>query len=236
MINSVSVNLKINPNLCLRDPQKTNLGQKILQHSILLIHEYGLEQFTFKKLAKRIDSTEASIYRYFENKHILFIYLLNWYWEWVRFRIELQTLNVKEPIQRLKTAVRVLVDATQRSMDTAYIDEDILHKIVVSEGTKGYHSISVDEENREGFFLAYKALCKVIADLVLAINPNFPYPRSLASMLIETANNNLYFSMHLPRLTDIEGNDPDLNKKVGDLLEFIVFKLADQDGTHVKDA
>jgi len=224
-IESISLTLKINPNLSLRDPQKTALGRKIIKYSILLINEIGLENFTFKKVAERIQSTEASIYRYFENKHLLFIYLLNWYWEWIKFRIDINVLNITDPVIKLKKAIRVLVDASKRNTNTEFVDEDILHQIVVSEGTKGYHTISIDEENREGFFVAYKSLCEKIMDILLEINPEFPYPRSVASTLVETANNNIYFASHLPRLTDIKANEGDVLDNVGDLVEYMALKL-----------
>jgi AcrR family transcriptional regulator len=190
-----------------------------------LINEIGLENFTFKKVAERIQSTEASIYRYFENKHLLFIYLLNWYWEWIKFRIDINVLNITDPVIKLKKAIRVLVDASKRNTNTEFVDEDILHQIVVSEGTKGYHTISIDEENREGFFVAYKSLCEKIMDILLEINPDFPYPRSVASTLVETANNNIYFASHLPRLTDIKANEGDVLDNVGDLVEYMALKL-----------
>ena len=84
----VKINLEINPKLYLKDPQHTQLGRNIIEHSVLMIDEIGLDHFTFKKLAVTISSTEASIYRYFENKHNLFVYLLNWYWEWMIVRID----------------------------------------------------------------------------------------------------------------------------------------------------
>jgi len=51
-------------------------GEKIILHSIQLIHKNGFEAFTFKKLAIDSGTTEAGIYRYFENKHRLLIILL----------------------------------------------------------------------------------------------------------------------------------------------------------------
>jgi len=66
-------------NLFLKDPQTTELGKKIIRESIQLIKELGFESFTFRKLSVRIESTEASIYRYFENKHRLLVYLVTWY-------------------------------------------------------------------------------------------------------------------------------------------------------------
>ena len=222
--------LILNDKLYIRDPQGTELGQRILRNAILLIDEIGFEKFTFRKLAIKISSTEASIYRYFENKHLLFIYLLNWYWEWMKFGIELNTMNIKAPKERLKIALRVIVETAKRNTSIAFIDEDVLHRIVVTEGPKGYHSKSVDEENKEGFFLAYKTLCLKISEMLLAINPKFPYPRSLASTLIETANNTLYFAQHLPRLTDIEHPDPDFEQKVVNMLEHLAFQAIRKPG------
>ncbi|MCO6479035.1 MAG: TetR/AcrR family transcriptional regulator [Phaeodactylibacter sp.] len=199
----VTIELDINKNLYLKTPEETELGQRIVQHSILLIDEIGFESFTFKKLADRIGSTEASIYRYFENKHLLFVYLVNWYWEWMKFRVGFYTMNIAEPLDKLRAAIRVIVDTSQRSTSVDYVDTEALHRIMVTEGTKAYHKKNVDEENKEGFFLSYKALCGKLADIILEANPRFSYPRALASTLLETANNNIYFAQHLPRLTDI---------------------------------
>ena len=74
--------------LSLRNPLETELGRNIIEHSIILMDELGFEAFTFKKLAVKIDSNETSIYRYFENKHLLLLYLVVWYWNWVSFLID----------------------------------------------------------------------------------------------------------------------------------------------------
>ena len=220
---AISISLKINEKLYVRDPQGTALGQRILQNSILLIDQLGFEQFTFKKLADSIKSTEASIYRYFENKHRLFVYLLNWYWEWMKFRIDFNTMNIEDPERRLRIVLSVIVDTAKRNTSIEFVDEDILHRIIVTEGTKGYHSVDVDEENKEGFFLSYKSLCRKIADILLEINPEFPYPKSLASTLVETANNTIYFAEHLPRLTDIKYKESEVCNDTIQMLEFMAF-------------
>ncbi len=221
------VQLEINPNLYLNDPQKTKLGKKIIEQSVLLIDEIGLEQFNFKKLAETISSSEASVYRYFENKHHLFVYLLNWYWEWMIARIDLNTLNIVDPNHRLRVALGIIVDTANKNMTIEFVDEEILHKIVVREGAKAYHHKLVDEDNEDGFFLAYKRLCKKIANIITEVKEDFPYPKALASTLIETANNNLYFARHLPRLTDLkeEGEGQTLNERVKQMLEFFCFGL-----------
>lgn len=220
----LAIELDVNEKLCLRNPQRTELGRKILKTSVLLIDEIGLERFTFKKLAERIQSTEASIYRYFESKYLLLLYLVNWYWEWMKFCIELRLLYVKNPSEKLQFIISTVVDISKRIATVDFVDEFILHRIVVAEGAKAYHTKEVDEQNREGFFLSYKSLCKKIADVISEINPNFPYPRALASNLLEMSNNHIYFALHLPRLTDIDQNK-DIIKQVEDLLHFFAFKL-----------
>ncbi len=220
---NISINLKINENLYVRDPQATKLGQRIVHNSILLIDEMGFEQFTFKKLAKHIGSTEASVYRYFENKHRLFVYLLNWYWEWMKFRIDYNTMNIENPVRKLKIALTVIVDTAKRNASIDFVDEDVLHRIIVTEGTKGYHSVYVDEENKEGFFLSYKSLSGKISKILLDINPDFPYPKSLASTLIETANNTIYFAQHLPRLTDLDYQKDNFTETTIQMLEYLAF-------------
>lgn len=232
------VQIDINPNLFSKDPQKTKLGRKIIEHSVLLIDRIGLEKFTFKKLAEDISSAEASIYRYFENKHHLFVYLLNWYWEWMIARIELNTLNLTNPSTRLQVALGIIVDTANKNMAIEFVDEEVLHKIVVREGAKAYHHKLVDEDNEDGFFLAYKRLCNLVAEIIVKVNSDFPYPRALASTLIETANNNLYFARHLPRLTDlkVDHNGQDLNEQVKEMLELFCFGLIDKNGNNNKIA
>ncbi|MEJ7912060.1 MAG: helix-turn-helix domain-containing protein, partial [Chitinophagaceae bacterium] len=69
----IELKIKMNEKLFLRDPEQSELGQKIIRQSIALIYEKGFESFTFKKLAEDITTTEAGVYRYFENKHRLLI-------------------------------------------------------------------------------------------------------------------------------------------------------------------
>ncbi len=225
---SISIQVSINDKLYLKDPQGTDLGRRIIQHSILLIDEIGIDDFTFKKLAQRIGSTEASVYRYFENKHFLLVYLLCWYWEWMRFRIDYNTMNIREPADKLRIAISSIVDTTRKNTSIAFVDEDVLHRIVVSESTKGYHTKQVDEENKDGFFLTYKALNKKIADIISEVNPDFPFPRALASTLLDMANNHTYFALHLPSLTEITIPENGDLAQVEKLLEAFAFGLLEK--------
>ncbi|MBK7409465.1 MAG: TetR/AcrR family transcriptional regulator [Saprospirales bacterium] len=221
---AVSIQVKLNEKLYLRDPQDTRLGKQIIEQGILLIDEIGFESFTFKKLAEQIGSTEASIYRYFENKHLLLVYLASWYWEWMRFRIEFRTMNITDPREKLEIALQTIIDSTQAEPSVEFVNSEVLHRIVVSEVTKAYHIKDVDKENRDGFFLSFKALSRQIAQFIQEIRPDFPYPRSLASNLLEMASHHLYFAKHLPSLTEVKA-EKDEGSQLIDLLRFFAFGL-----------
>jgi AcrR family transcriptional regulator len=195
--------VNIHNGLCLRDPKETTLGQSILKYSIILIDELGFEHFTFKKLAARINSTEASIYRYFENKHLLLVYLSNWYWEYMYVNIQSKLDNITSPTEKLKIAIAGILDSMMKNDEISYIDEDILHSIMVSQADKVYRIKEVTEENKNGFFLAYKKVVRFISDIMLEVDPDFPYARILASTLTEMPNQQLYYAKNLPSLTSI---------------------------------
>lgn len=220
----LGIELSINEKLYQRNPQRTELGRSILRHSILMIDELGLERFNFRKLAERIGSTEASVYRYFENKQLLLVYLVNWYWEWMRFRIDMKAMHINDPKEKLRVAICCIVDTAKRNARIEFIDEDVLHRIVVAEGAKAYHNKEVDAQNKDGFFWSYKELCNRIANIILENNPSFPYPRALASSLLEMANNHIYFAEHLPRLTEVK-EEGDLLKQVELLLLYFAWRL-----------
>jgi AcrR family transcriptional regulator len=221
---AVGIQISLNEKLYLKDPQETTLGKNIIKDSILLIEEIGFEAFTFKKLALKMSSTEASVYRYFENKHMLLLYLVCWYWEWVSFLIDMNTRNIMDPKERLRIIIHTLIFASKENPSIEYVNESVLHRLIISEGSKAYHIKSVDQENKEGFFKDYKALTAKVAGVISEINPDFPYPRALASNLFEMANNHIYFAQHLPRLTDVTVENEDF-AEVEDMLEHFAFKI-----------
>ncbi len=221
---SIQIRFTLNDGLYLKDPQDSKLGKNIIQHSIILIDEYGFEYFTFKKLAENIGSTEASIYRYFENKHLLLIFLVNWYWEWVSYLIQVNTMNVSDARLKLKIIVHSFVFAPKDNPGVDYVNESKLHNIVISEGVKAYHTKEVDIENSKGFFTSYKNLATSVSIVISEINPKFKYPYALATNLFEMSNNHIYFAKHLPRLTDISVNENNVDE-VETMLNYFAEKL-----------
>ncbi len=194
--------ITMNEALFLRNPENSELGKNILKHSVQLIHIAGFEAFTFKKLAEEIGTTEAGIYRYFENKHKLLVYLTAWYWIWLEFQISFQTNNIKDPIVKLKKIIKLLAGSMEADDQTSYIDENLLHQIIIAEGSKAYLTKQVGEDNRQQFFKPYKDLCAIIGEIISECNPSYKYPKSLASTIIEMAHFQNFFMNHLPSLTD----------------------------------
>ena len=202
------IQLVLSDKYFLRDPLHTELGIKIIGHSILMIDELGFEQFTFKKLARAIGSTEASVYRYFDNKHKLLIYLIAWYWKWMEYQIDYRTNNIPDARQRLKLALQALCQPVEEDPNFAHVNEAALHRIVVAESNKTYLTKHVDEDNKEGLFRGYKDLCKRVAIIVREINPDYAYPHALISTTLEASIHQPFFAEHLPSLTEIKkGND-----------------------------
>lgn len=194
---------KLNDHLYLRDPQHTVLGQNIIRTSVELIDRLGFEQFTFKKLAEELNSTEASIYRYFENKHRLLLYLISWYWSWIEYRIDLFSSGLSDPREKLKICLKVIAEEKEFDPNFEFINEEALHRIVLSELDKTYLTKWVDTDNKEGFFSGFKSLCKKISGWIELVNPDYPYPNSLVSTILLSAKQQIFFAEHLPSLSNM---------------------------------
>ena len=117
-----NLKITINEKLYVKDPETSELGRNILKNSILLIDEIGFEAFTFKKLGEKIQSNESSIYRYFENKHKLLVYLSSWYWSWMEYRMVFATANIQNPITKLEIAIKLVTDNVIDDTATPHID------------------------------------------------------------------------------------------------------------------
>ena len=214
------LHIKIDDCIYLKDPESSELGKNIVRGSIELINEIGFEEFTFKKLKDKINTTEASVYRYFENKHKILLYLTNWYWLWMEYKLVFSIANISSAEERLQRAINLLTENVIEDGSFEHINERLLHLIIQSESLKAYLTREVDEENKEGAFLSYKSLVERISQLILEINPDYPYPHMLISTVIEGAHIQRHFADHLPRLTDsIKGED-----SVTEFYRQVVFK------------
>jgi len=223
-VKNLQIHIKISPELYLKNPDSTELGKSIISKSIELIVELGFEAFTFKKLGEKINSPESSIYRYFENKHTLLVYLTCWYWSWIEYKLVFATINVNSASEKLGKVIKILTQPVNADKTIPYIDEVLLDKIINTESIKTYHTKNVDSENEKGFFKAYKQVVKRVSDIVLEINPKFGYPHMLVSTIIEGAHHQRYFAEHLPSLTNINQRED----YISSFYSLMVFKVIEE--------
>ena len=200
---NLQVHIQVSPELYLKNPESSELGSKIVATSVEMINALGFEAFTFKKLGQKIGSPESSIYRYFESKHTLLIYLTSWYWNWMEYKLVFGMANINSPSHKLKEAIKILTQPTTVDNSISHIDEVLLNKIIITESVKTYYTKDVDRENEKGYFRAYKQVVRRVSDIVLELNPKFEFPHMLISTIIEGAHHQRYFAEHLPSLTDV---------------------------------
>ena len=185
-----------------KDPESSDLGKRIIEHSILLIDEIGFDSFTFKKLGLKIGSNESSIYRYFESKHKLLLYLTSWYWAWIEYQLVFVTHNVTDSKIQLQNAIQVITKAIETDAAYLHIDEVKLNRIIINESSKSYLTKEVDLENKEGYFIVYKRLISRLKDMILTINPDYLFASSLASTLVEGTLHQHFLRDHFKSITD----------------------------------
>jgi AcrR family transcriptional regulator len=204
-----NITITVNPKLFVKNPETSDLGKKIIQKSILLMDEIGFENFTFKKLGEQIGSNESSIYRYFESKHKLLLYLSSWYWSWLEYRMVISTTNITDPMEKLKRAITIVTEKIEDDSSTLHINEAVLNKIIIAEFTKTLLTKEVDEENKEGYFLVYKRIINRIIDIIQEVNPEYDFAKSLASSIVDGSLHQHFLKDHLKTITNCnENNSP----------------------------
>lgn len=196
------VQLQINQDTYLKDPESTELGKRILENSIQMINELGFDLFTFKKLGEKIGSNESSIYRYFENKHKLLLYLVSWYWSWLEYRLVVHTFAIEDPKKKIETVIELINSLAVQSPCYPHINAGTLHDIMIEEYSKSYLTKQVDRENREGYFEVYKRLVKRLEEMIQAYRPDYPHASSLASLVYDGSLHQGFLKKHFPSITD----------------------------------
>lgn len=203
-----NMRITISESVYLKDPESSALGKKIIEHSILMIDQMGFETFTFKKLGEAIGSNESSIYRYFENKHKLLLYLCSWYWGWLEYHLVLASYSMKDPKEKLDKAIRIISQEVTEDSAFTFVNEPALSRIIINENAKSFLTKNVDAENKEGGFASYKRLIIRIHSIIVEVAPNYRYPKSLASTLVETALHQHFLRGHFKRITDCSSKTP----------------------------
>jgi len=183
----------------LKDPERSELGRKIIKEGVSLIDKIGFEAFTFKKLGERIQSNESSIYRYFENKHKLLLYISSWYWSWIEFRLIFETANLDDPNHRLTKAIILLTEDTSLEILEDHIKESTLKQIIMSNFVKTFNTSDLDDEN---FIKTYKRVVLLIAEIIKEVNPHYSYPENLSCSILEGALHQNFLKQNFKTITN----------------------------------
>ncbi|GAB1857113.1 TetR/AcrR family transcriptional regulator [Flavobacteriaceae bacterium MHTCC 0001] len=210
IMDSLLSNLKIAvpEKIYVKDPESSDLGKRIVEYSIILINDIGFDSFTFKKLGILIGSNESSIYRYFESKHKLLLYLSSWYWAWIEYQLVIETHNLPS-LDKLNKAIEVVTRTRKVDSNFSHINEVLLNRIMVNENSKSFLTKEVDLENKEGYFVVYKRIVRRLSEMVKAIKPNYKFPSSLASTILDGSLHQYFLKDHFTSITDCnEGVSP----------------------------
>lgn len=220
-----SITISVSSETYLRNPMETELGRNIISHGIDLMSETGFQCFNFKQLAASMKSTEASVYRYFENKHMLLVYLTSWYWEYLDYLIMINTRNVDNSKKRLRIAIKTIVDGANDDTQVEYINIKRLHKIIVEQSSKVTHSKKVLNCNKTNLFANFEQLNDNLSKMILSCDSEFKYPSALATNLLKMAIDHTYYAEHLCTVTEITNCMATKKNQLEDMLLYFVGRL-----------
>lgn len=200
-----SLRMDVNSGLYKKDPLSSKVGRKILNATPELVLQLGIDQFTFKKLAVEINITEGAVYRYFENKHRLLLYLLSWYWKWLEHCLVLELTNMTDNDAKLnKCLTRVIEGPPFKESD--FFNLHTLRDVIIEESVKAYFGKEVYKQEKKPFYSGFLDFVTRFAETVKENNPGYPHPKILSVMIIESIIQQQYYERHLPELTDLSGD------------------------------
>lgn len=204
-----ALKISVPSKIYIKDPETSDLGKRIIQNSIIIINDIGFESFTFKKLGIKIGSNESSIYRYFESKHKLLLYLTSWYWAWLEYQLVIETFSISDKKEKLNKAITVVTRTVEEDSNFSHINETLLYRIIVNESSKSFLTKEVDKDNKEGYFEIYKRLVTRLEAMIADLKPEYKFPLSLASTVLEGGLHQHFLNEHFPSITNCkDGQTP----------------------------
>jgi AcrR family transcriptional regulator len=199
------LSIRVNECFYLKDPSISLLGKKILTHGVEMIDEMGLERFTFKKLANILQTTESSVYRYFENKHMLLMYMSSWYWSWLETYMVFRTANLSSATDKLRIMIFILCEEEWKDKRMNNMNLYALRRVIIAESPKAFLAKSSDGISIEDAYIAVDQLCLRFEELFATIKPADSSSRLLSSMLIEGILSQQFYHTFYPRFLDKSG-------------------------------
>lgn len=190
------------------DPSLSRTGLKILNTAIQMIADEGYEVFHLSRLAEKADTVESTVYRYFENKHKLLLYISGWYWAYLDFSIDYESRNLNEPRQILNKAIEMMAGKDLPQNNSLIGDPQLIHRIIIMEFSKIYITQLALEDNKEGYFVYFKSFVNKIAKLLSEVMSGYKFPRSFAFLLVSGIYQQAYVAEKLPALSEFDFKEP----------------------------
>jgi AcrR family transcriptional regulator len=195
-----------------KEPESSELGRRIVSDGLILMQEIGFEAFTFKKLAERLQTTEASVYRYFDNKHHLLLYFTSVYWLWLEYHLTFGIQNLTDNQLRLSKVIEMITQPEKLTWPLKGLSFSHMQALVVTEWGKVYYTSEIDAENKAGMFSDYKRFCQRMSSIISDAHPDYPYPYTLVTAVMNILFVQRFYASHLPTLTEISHNDTRLTE------------------------
>lgn len=154
--------------LYVKDPLSSPVGMQILASAVPMIQSAGLEGLTFKKLAFEMKSTEATIYRYFSNKQQLLMYSMSIYAAALQMRLMLTTSNITQPQDKLRAAIKSLLEVPRRDGTLEGMRMIHLHAIWCAEMPKHMDGSLAENSQRKAWYQDITDLVARLKDVMSA--------------------------------------------------------------------
>ncbi len=181
--------------LYLKNPKGSEIGESIVEMGAHFLGNFGLEELTFKKLAIEVGCTEATIYRYFNNKQQLLLYILNIYWSWQEYVIVFNCQNIENAEIKLKRVISALAKPEFEFLANRTFANNVL-LTAINEGVKAHYTIHIQNEMDHGKTIGYQRLISRIAEYIEEYNKLYPYSNSMAICLADSALQQLFIQSH----------------------------------------
>lgn len=194
-----------------KDPDSSELGRKLVAEGLSLMQDIGFDAFTFRKLAEKLHTTEASVYRYFENKHHLLLYYISIYWMWLEHQISFGT-NYIDPALKLNRAIELITNPERSNWSVQDLRFDHMQHLLISEWGKVYYTQQIDNEYQSGLFTEYKQFCKRLSTIIKDSFPTYAFPNALVTTMMNTLFAQGFYAHHLPSLTELKQDDVQLTQ------------------------
>ena len=131
----------------------------------------------------------------------MLLYLSSWYWAWIEYQLVFETHSLN-PADKLERAIEIVTRTIKKDSNFSHVNEVVLNRIMVNENSKSFLTKEVDQENKDGYFVIYKRIVHRLRDMIKTINPDYKFPSSLASTILEGSLHQHFLKDHFTSITD----------------------------------